>query len=521
MSPIPVISSAHALLSSAITTLASTTTAASPASIALPLEIRPRAIDEPYEGMAPHKNPTVLCDWTRNASYCRDADFIQWILIVSSILHVVVGFYGIWLLSYRNRGFNLKIITELFSSVGAGIRPKPMDCIVFFTTVACFVKVPANLPLIFNVLEDHWWFRIAIEQLYWLFVSFAFASYFVGLLYAMPVTAREGMFAVYQPESVFGTKTLPPIHVISPTTAQKNAMLIIGAIYPAIFGAGLGIASGAFYDRGQYRISRILLLAQYSNWVLILWSMALMFFYYGLKYTFILRANIIIAETALKAPRAAFGLGNLISRSPARFLFIQLQITGFGGCAVTVLAGALSQSIRNRRRGLHEPSTATTNSLVAPGGSSGGQRNKGSKPDAYSLHLNSYNSRGSKFGTPRTDPEEVCLTHEGSSADASTLHSLPLAERCLSMERRYRDLPDQDLEAALARSSFYNEDDEEEEHDRVMYKTPSLTPPPRPHFSGRRPSAVGLNDTQDGNSTGGGPLTSISSNSSSGSSTGV
>src|SRR5690554_1980999 len=112
----------------------------------------------------------------------------------------------------------------------------------------------------------------------------------------MPVTTREGIFAVYQPEVVYGATPLRPIHVLTPTTVQKNFILAIGVIYPTVFGAGLGIASGALHDRGHHEASRVMLLLQYSNWVLILWSMAVMFFYYGLKYTFILRANIIIAE---------------------------------------------------------------------------------------------------------------------------------------------------------------------------------------------------------------------------------
>ncbi|KAG0364171.1 hypothetical protein BGZ54_007779 [Gamsiella multidivaricata] len=285
------------------------------------------------------------------------------------------------------------------------------------------------------------WLRVAIEQVYWIFVAFAFSSYFVGLLYAMPVTTREGIFAVYHPEVVFGTKPLPPIHVLTPTTVQKNSMLAIGAIYPTIFGAGLGIASGALHDSGHYYASRVLMLLQYSNWVLILYTMALMFFYYGLKYTFILRANIIIAEAALKAPRAAFGIGNLKSRSPARFLFIQLQITGFGGCAVTVLAGTLcilwvlfkdrilempndrlphtmavfwtcaialaffvvmsliaAQSVRSRRRGLHEPSTTTATMTLSHSGGQKSSANRASKS-------------GHQFNI--SDPE-TGLTHDSS-----------------------------------------------------------------------------------------------------------
>ncbi|KAF9573876.1 hypothetical protein EC968_007833 [Mortierella alpina] len=70
--------------------------------------------------------------------------------------------------------------------------------------------------------------------------------------------------------------------------------------------------------------------------------MGSMFLYYGLKYTFILRANIIFAETELKAPQAAFGISNLKSRSPARYLFIMMLIIGYGGCATLLFAGLLT-----------------------------------------------------------------------------------------------------------------------------------------------------------------------------------
>ncbi|KAF9363086.1 hypothetical protein BGX34_004904 [Mortierella sp. NVP85] len=445
----------------------------------------------------------MLCDWTRSAANCRDADFIKYMLLSSSALHLAAGIFGIWLLSYRNRGLNRKIVTELFMTVGTGIRPKPMDCIVFFVTIACFVKIPGNLVLILDVLQDALWLRIALEQLYWLFVAFAFSTYFVGLLYAMPVTTREGIFAVYRPETAFGAKPLRPIHVLTPTTVQKNAMLVIGAIYPSVFGAALGIASGALHDQGHVDASRVLWICQYANWVLIMYVMAVMFFYYGLKYTFILRANIIVAETALKAPRAAFGIGNLKSRSPARFLFIQLQITGFGGCAVTVLAGSLclmwvfcqrrilsmksdelphtiaffwtcamavaffvvmilitAQSVRNRRRGLHDPSSNMSHS---GGPSSSGHGGSGASQKQGSIYKSQETeiTKGSKHTVSRFE-QETCLT-QGSSGELSTLHSVG---------GQPSSVPgDHDLEVVGGGH----------ESDRDAYRVPSLTPPPRPH----------------------------------------
>ncbi|KAF9933706.1 hypothetical protein FBU30_004714 [Linnemannia zychae] len=334
-----------------------------------------------------------------------------------------------------------------------------MDCITFFTALASLIKIGVNLCLILDAFPDKLWLRIAIEQTYWVFVAVGFSSYFVGLLYAMPITTTEGIFAVYQPEVVYGERPLAPIHVLTPTTVQKNIFLFLGAVYPIIFGAGVGVASAATSQMPGYeRASHTLLVIQYSNWVLMLWLMAIMFFYYGLKYTFILRANIILAEAALKAPRAAFGISNLRSASPARFLFIQLQITGFGGCGVTLLAGSLCliwvlfrekilsmevlvlprtmaffwtcaiacayfiimaliavQTVRNRRRGLHKPITSVTNSYLPS------QKSSGSNSKAM------YSSPAQKARSVLSESETRLA--QRNSGEFSTMHSVYSIEK--------------------------------------------------------------------------------------------
>ncbi|KAF9992269.1 hypothetical protein BGZ79_003305, partial [Entomortierella chlamydospora] len=363
-------------------------------------------------------------------------------------------------------------------------------------------------------------------------VTIAVFTYFVGLLYAMPVTTRDGIFAVYQPETPYGSKPLSPIHVLTPTTVQKNIILFAGPTYTFLIGVGLGIAAGIVYDQGDMHLYKILMRCQYGNLALVFFLEAIMFFYYGLKYTFILRANIIIAEAALKAPRAAFGIGNIISRSPARFLFIQLKILGFGGCAVTTLAGTLIliwvlrreyimemtndrlahtmavfwtcamalgffsvmflttiQSVRTRRRNTSEPSVAATHAdmpIQSPTDPSGGNSDgAGGSLQKYNNHhqSHSYSSKVSKQVASRSDPE-LCLTH-GSSGDVSTMHSLTFEKTSLELND---DAVIQDLERGLG-----NDRDSQ-------YKAISLTPPPRPSvvtsFSPRTEPSLDENRSQ-------------------------
>lgn len=293
-----------------------------------------------------------------------------------------------------------------------------------------------------------------------------------------------------------------------PSNTTKNIILAMGALYPTVTGIGFGIISGVLYDRGNYDGSRIAMLLQYSNWVLIFWSLAIMFFYYGLKYTFILRANIIIAEAELNAPRSTFGIGNLTSRSPARFLFVQLQITGFGGSAVTIVGGggclawviaqqkilsmdniaipltgaffwttamtaaffvllALvgAQTVRNRRRGLHQPST---------GRSDGGHR---SLPPHESTHksssggpLGSTLSSMSRHTTSEIEhdgyPLQISRTTLGE--DHSSLHAGISSEK-YSMDQ-FRNHWEGTITEGDTEQGFHGEQE--------TYRTP-LSPPPR------------------------------------------
>ncbi|KAF9980425.1 hypothetical protein BGZ75_008473 [Mortierella antarctica] len=76
-------------------------------------------------------------------------------------------------------------------------------------------------------------------------------------------------------------------------------------------------------------------------WSGIIFVLVPLLMYYGIKFSRILKVNIIIAETRLGVPRSRFGLSNLNSKSPARYLFIVLQITVFGASLFAMLAALM------------------------------------------------------------------------------------------------------------------------------------------------------------------------------------
>jgi len=68
----------------------------------------------------------MFCDWPRTTDNCRASNVFKILLIASSVCHLITGILGVWLMAYRNRGLNLKIVTSLFMYVGDGLRPKPV-----------------------------------------------------------------------------------------------------------------------------------------------------------------------------------------------------------------------------------------------------------------------------------------------------------------------------------------------------------------------------------------------------------
>ncbi|KAF9959309.1 hypothetical protein BGZ72_009886 [Mortierella alpina] len=149
------------------------------------------------------------------------------------------------------------------------------------------------------------------------------------------------MFGVYQPNTVNGQ--LPEaIYVLYPTPHQNTALFVLGTVFPVVSGVGCGVSSGVLRQRGFGTASHILEIIQFSNWFVTFWVVALSAFYFGLKFSAVLKAYVLETEAKLgEVPEKGFGISNLRSESPARYLYIMLKLTTFGACGIFALAGSL------------------------------------------------------------------------------------------------------------------------------------------------------------------------------------
>ncbi|CAO3569437.1 unnamed protein product [Mortierella alpina] len=282
-----------------------------------------------------------LCDWERSVANCTDSSFVKVVLIVCASLHCLAGALGTWVLWYRNGGFKASIVTNLFFIQSGTIRPRPIDCTALFMTIACFLRIPSNVLTVLNWTPM--WFRMALEMMYWwtgLIVMVV--TYVVGVLYAIPVTECKGTFAVYQPQKLDPSSPKSPIFLFYPTPSQRDAILIIGLAFPIIFGMAPGVASAALEEQGHLATSRILYSVQNTAWAAteLVWACIVM--YYGLKFSFILRAHIMATEARDHLPLVNFGPADLMSGSPARYLLAMIQISAGGGCLALSTAGLVT-----------------------------------------------------------------------------------------------------------------------------------------------------------------------------------
>ncbi|KAF9980424.1 hypothetical protein BGZ75_008472 [Mortierella antarctica] len=236
-----------------------------------------------------------------SATNCREAQITQFILALSSVLHLLVALYTVWLIIQRNGGGgNKKIFTDLFTCAGIRIQPKPVRVLISSNTGA--------------------------------------TMYIVGLLYTIPITKHVGRRAIWEPERTNGCYSHEPIHFLYPGPFQNNLFLIMVPVAILILGVGPAFASALLYDGGDYETSRVWLTVHHANWSVMFAAMGVLFLSSGIKFIRILRINIIIAETRLGKPRTRFGVNDLISNSPARYLYVMQQITIFGGFSAMVLA---------------------------------------------------------------------------------------------------------------------------------------------------------------------------------------
>ncbi|KAF9977345.1 hypothetical protein BGZ75_010329, partial [Mortierella antarctica] len=160
--------------------------------------------------------------------------------------------------------------------------------------------------------------------------------YIVGLLYTIPVTRREGSFGIFEPEHTDGCDYHELVQLIYPTPLQNNILIVVFLFTVLTIAVGPAIISALLYQRGSFEASKVWLTVRHAVWIWIFAALAMVFGYYGFKFTRILKMNIIIAETRLGMPHTRFGLTNLKSKSPARFLFIMQQVTVFGAVALGI-----------------------------------------------------------------------------------------------------------------------------------------------------------------------------------------
>ncbi|KAG9323625.1 hypothetical protein KVV02_000568 [Mortierella alpina] len=298
----------------------------------------------------------LYCDWQLIATRCRDEYLTRLILVVSSVVHLGVAIYGVWLLIKRNGGVNSTVFDGLFARDGTKTQLRITNWVVVCIILCSILKIVSNLMTVCDFARETLWVRALLEQLYWFVLAIDGTMYVLGVADTIPFTKREGGVAVFDPEPVQGCGPYNPVYFVHPTSFQGRRLVVLSLATTFILCVGPALVSAWFYDRGDYEVSKVWLDVRHANWALIFFLVAIVFLYYGMKFSRILKINILLTEAKLGVQPAPFGISNYLSWSPARVLttmlaahFYALALT----CGVPALFAAKLflmhvQLIRNR-----------------------------------------------------------------------------------------------------------------------------------------------------------------------------
>ncbi|KAF9564835.1 hypothetical protein EC968_004421 [Mortierella alpina] len=88
-------------------------------------------------------------------------------------------------------------------------------------------------------------------------MAFSSAMHVVGVLYAIPVTRRNGIMATYEPECTTSCPQQRPIRILYPAPQLNTIFLVVAPTTAFIAGVVPALISACLYDKGDYKSSSI------------------------------------------------------------------------------------------------------------------------------------------------------------------------------------------------------------------------------------------------------------------------
>ncbi|KAF9276808.1 hypothetical protein BGZ68_009724, partial [Mortierella alpina] len=164
------------------------------------------------------------------------------------------------------------------------------------------------------------------------------------VLYSIPVSSREGIFAYYETEPLSNPLSTTPqrrIYILYPSHVHTKLFIVFVVCFQVFGYMGAGMSTALLYNRGHYAASKSMHYKRHLILISLISLIAAVSLYYGYKFTRMLRANILMAEALLEIPPPEFSSEYLSSMSPARYLSYMSMVFGI----VMIIAAVTAVSV--------------------------------------------------------------------------------------------------------------------------------------------------------------------------------
>ncbi|GBB99728.1 hypothetical protein RclHR1_03610004 [Rhizophagus clarus] len=226
----------------------------------------------------------TYCDWRIEIYHCVLSELWMAQVTVAVITYLSLAISGTFIFCYRYK----HMWKGLFVDHGHGIRPLPVDNLLFFWTIACYLRGLHSLLMVTNAYTRFWQMEF-MQEIGWTMLCYGGILYLIGIIYTIPVNYTRGKATLKIETKKDSLSYFTSREIYIPTPNTLNVILGLWCLYPTVTALPFAVLSGLSKDHGNYVAASRWTAAQYISYIIFDSSFALIGAYYGIHFMLILR----------------------------------------------------------------------------------------------------------------------------------------------------------------------------------------------------------------------------------------
>ncbi|CAH1756973.1 22101_t:CDS:2 [Entrophospora sp. SA101] len=249
-----------------------------------------------------------FCDWRIEIYNCVMSDMFRMEAMTSLITYGILAITGSFIFGYRYK----HMWKGLFINHCGGIRPLPVDSLLFFWTIACYLRALHSLLMILDVYTTYLQ-KETVQEIGWTVLCYGAVTYIIGIIYTIPANYSRGLTSSKSRKSRTNNSNddgykIRTIYIPSPTVL--NIVLLCWCLYPTLTCFPFAILSGIARDNGDEKLANNWTMAQYIAYSIHDLVLSAVGIYYGINFMLILRQSVNQFKSSTAASSSATSATN-------------------------------------------------------------------------------------------------------------------------------------------------------------------------------------------------------------------